>query len=168
VNLQHWVTETNSEEETIALGRALAKAFVPPAWIGLEGSLGAGKTRLVQGVAEGLNYAGRVRSPTFVLENRYLADIPILHQDLYRLDAPGEDLLDGWDEHPGLVLVEWAQRAHQHPDRWIRIRLVEIGPTRRQIEIAWDRSTGALRQELLPPRARPRAPEPDYPDATKE
>ncbi len=152
MNLRHWVTETHSEEETIELGRRLARAFVPPAWIGLEGSLGAGKTRLVQGVAEGLHYAGRVRSPTFVLENRYAADVPILHQDLYRLDAPGEELLDGWDEHPGLVLVEWAQRTHQHPPRWARIHIVETGPTSRRIEIAWDGATGVLREELLPVR----------------
>ena len=163
MELQHCVVETSSEEETIELGRQLAALLVPPAWIGLEGVLGAGKTRLVQGVADGLHYPGRVRSPTFVLENRYLADVPILHQDLYRLDAPGDELLEGWDEHPGLVFVEWAQRAHEHPRRWVRILLVETGPTHRRIEIAWDRASGVMRGAPMPQRRR--APKSDDPES---
>ena len=163
MELQHCVVETSSEEETIELGRQLAALLVPPAWIGLEGVLGAGKTRLVQGVADGLHYPGRVRSPTFVLENRYLADVPILHQDLYRLDAPGDELLEGWDEHPGLVFVEWAPRAHEHPRRWVRILLVETGPTHRRIEIAWDRASGVMRGAPMPQRRR--APKSDDPES---
>ena len=106
------VWRTRSEEETVSLGRALALALVPPVWVGLTGPLGAGKTRLVQGIADGLHYPGRVRSPTFVLENRYAASVPIVHQDLYRLSDVDEEILAGWEENvDAIVLVEWAERG---------------------------------------------------------
>ena len=105
----HWLSR--SEDATLRFGKALGSALAPPIWIGLRGDLGAGKTRLVQGIAEGLGYQGRVRSPSFVLENRYLASILIQHQDLYRLEEPDEELLAGWEENrDGVIVVEWADR----------------------------------------------------------
>ncbi|MEZ4653229.1 MAG: tRNA (adenosine(37)-N6)-threonylcarbamoyltransferase complex ATPase subunit type 1 TsaE [Candidatus Eisenbacteria bacterium] len=124
--------------------------MIAPAWVGLEGPLGANKTRLVQGIAEGVGYAGRVRSPTFVLENRYLGAVPLLHQDLYRLDDPGEDLIADWDEHPGLVLVEWAERSDERPYRWVRVHLDPESEQVRRVRISWDESIGVLCEEDLP------------------
>ena len=140
---------SSSEEATLALGRRLGESLIPPVWVGLEGELGAGKTRLVQGIARGLGYEGRVRSPTFVLENRYPARSPILHQDLYRLEDPGEDLLASWDEHPGVVLVEWCDRAQERPERWVHVRLESRGETERAITITWTSEEAVLRPELL-------------------
>jgi tRNA threonylcarbamoyladenosine biosynthesis protein TsaE len=140
---------TRSEEETLELGRRLGESLIAPVWVGLEGELGAGKTRLVQGIARGLGYRGRVRSPTFVLENRYPARVPILHQDLYRLEDPGEDLLASWDEHEGVVLVEWSDRAQTRPERWVRVRLESRGETVRAIEITWAAGEAVLRPDLL-------------------
>lgn len=132
---------TRSEIETMALGRSLAAALEPPVWIGLQGPLGAGKTRLVQGIVQGLGYAGRVRSPTFVLENRYPARVPILHQDLYRLDRVDDEILSGWEENEdAVILVEWAERAVESPDRAVYIVIVPCGPQEREIHIAWSGS----------------------------
>jgi tRNA threonylcarbamoyladenosine biosynthesis protein TsaE len=132
------VWRSNSEGETIALGRSLARGFRPPVWIGLTGPLGAGKTRFAQGVAQGLDYPGRVRSPTFVLENRYAGRIPIVHQDLYRLDIVDDEILAGWEENlDAVILVEWAERAAELPDRAIEIEIVPRGEDVREIRVRW-------------------------------
>ena len=67
----------------VALGRSLAAGTV----ILLQGDLGAGKTTLVQGIAEGLEIQDSIESPTFTLINEYLIGrMPLYHLDLYRLE----------------------------------------------------------------------------------
>lgn len=84
--------ETRSEDETLALGRLLGEVVRPGDILGLSGTLGAGKTVLVRGLAEGLGCdPERVRSPTFTLMVTYVGGrLPLHHIDLYRL-RPSED-----------------------------------------------------------------------------
>ena len=138
------VWRSPSEEETLRFGRALGAAILGPAWIGLFGPLGAGKTRLAQGVAAGLGYAGRVKSPSYVLEHRYPGRLPILHLDLYRLEEPGEDLEADWEEAECVVLVEWAERVPQPPPDAIRLRIEPLEETARRIELTWPETSAAL------------------------
>lgn len=127
---------TRSEEETVELGRRLAAALRPPLWVGLSGPMGAGKTRLAQGLAQGLGYQGRVRSPTFILENRYRGKVLILHQDLYRLDGGDESIEAGWAENrDAVVLVEWPERAEDLPDRRLRLTVSVVDDSTREIEL---------------------------------
>ena len=103
----------DSEAETDALGRALAGVVRPGDVIGLVGTLGAGKTRLVRAVAEALGVdPGAIASPTFVLIHEYEARMPIYHFDAYRLGGPDDfDALgasDYWAEGEGVCLIEWA------------------------------------------------------------
>src|SRR5438093_11091806 len=82
---------THSAEETIALGRKLAAMLAPPKLILLRGELGAGKTTLVKGIAEGLYgaSAANVTSPTFTLVHEYHGPaVNVYHIDLYRADTP--------------------------------------------------------------------------------
>src|SRR5437764_14592476 len=104
---------THSAEETIALGRKLAAMLAPPKLILLRGELGAGKTTLVKGIAEGFHAASHenVTSPTLTLIHEYRAPAATLyHIDLYRIDTqrgletPGLD--DLRKENSGL-LIEW-------------------------------------------------------------
>jgi tRNA threonylcarbamoyladenosine biosynthesis protein TsaE len=96
-----------------ALGRVLRRAGAAGAVVALVGPLGAGKTCFVQGLARGLGAAGYVRSPTFTLIHEHRGPVPLYHVDLYRLvpaelDTLGlEEVLEG----PGVVAVEWADRA---------------------------------------------------------
>jgi len=97
-------------EETAALGRVLAGLLVPGDVVVLTGPLGAGKTRLVQGIAQGLGVPGRVTSPTFVLVRRHTGRLPLVHVDAYRLsEAP--DLL-GLDDDvladDVVTCIEWG------------------------------------------------------------
>ena len=103
-----WRTE--SEEETIALGRELARDL--KGVVLLIGNLGAGKTTLTKGIVEGLGAgsADLVSSPTFTLVHQY-GDV--FHVDLYRLDETREVRTLGLEDlfaGGGVVLLEWAER----------------------------------------------------------
>src|SRR6202521_1384127 len=86
-------TISHSPEETIVFGRSLAAELSPPLIVLLRGDLGAGKTTLVKGIAEGFGAARAedVTSPTFTLVHEYRgADTTLYHVDLYRIDTERE------------------------------------------------------------------------------
>lgn len=124
--------QTHSPEETIELGRRLVAELQPPKLVLLRGDLGAGKTTLVKGIAEGFDAASQddVTSPTFTLIHEYRGPAASLfHIDLYRVDTQREldtlgleDLLD----EGNVVLVEWGEKFPQ----FTRARDVEIAITR--------------------------------------
>ena len=98
-----------------ALGNALAAALPPTALVALNGPLGAGKTRLVQAVAEaaGIDPA-LVTSPTFVLIHEYTGPAPLFHFDMYRIRDDDEFLSLGPEEYfsrQGRTFIEWADRV---------------------------------------------------------
>ena len=100
-----------SETETDQLAAALAPHLQPGDAIALDGGLGAGKTRFVQGVARALGIDAEVTSPTFTIHAVYPGPLEVNHFDLYRLE--GEEDLDDigyWDavEGAGVSFVEWA------------------------------------------------------------
>jgi tRNA threonylcarbamoyladenosine biosynthesis protein TsaE len=84
----------------------------------LIGNLGAGKTTLVKGIAEGRGAAreDEVSSPTFTLIHEYGAPTRVYHIDLYRLETAREVESLGLDDlwaTDRLVLVEWGERFPQ-------------------------------------------------------
>ena len=95
---------------THALGVALAGVLRPGDVVSLAGPLGAGKTRLVQGIAAGLEVGGRVTSPTFVLVRRHAGRVPLVHCDAYRLERVGDlARLDDDVLAPDVITcVEWG------------------------------------------------------------
>lgn len=114
-----------SEARLVAWGERLGKRVQPPLWIALHGPLGAGKSVLARAVCHGAGVNGRIPSPSFTLAQQYQSPrgFVIHHVDLFRL-RPGDDLGPlGWEEliaSPGLVLIEWAERAAASlpADRW--------------------------------------------------
>jgi tRNA threonylcarbamoyladenosine biosynthesis protein TsaE len=132
---------THSAEETIALGRKLAALLSPPKLVLLRGELGAGKTTLVKGIAEGFQAAGQedVTSPTFTLVHEYRGpEVNLYHIDLYRVDTQREfDTLGLGDLMAGnsILLVEWGEKF----PRLQRDQNVEI--TLEQVEVAQARET---------------------------
>ena len=110
------VHETRGVRGTLALGRKLAEGLRRGDCVALAGSLGAGKTVLVRGIAAGLGLRDPrlVSSPTFVLVHEYPARVRVYHLDLYRMASPAAELAElGLDEmlEEGVVLIEWADRA---------------------------------------------------------
>ena len=109
-------THTHSAEETIAFGRSLAAKLTAPSLVLLRGDLGAGKTTLVKGIAEGFGAATAddVTSPTFTLVHEYRGErANLYHIDLYRIDTDRELETLGLDDLTGpdsIQLVEWGEK----------------------------------------------------------
>jgi tRNA threonylcarbamoyladenosine biosynthesis protein TsaE len=106
---------SNSESDTERLGRALADALPGGTVVALIGTLGAGKTRLVQAFAAAHGVPrDAATSPTFVLVNEYRGRLPIYHIDAYRLRDEDEFLELGPEEYfdsAGVTFIEWADRV---------------------------------------------------------
>ena len=80
----------------------------------MTGELGAGKTTMTQGIAEGLGVPERPRSPTFVMATEYMGRLPLYHIDLYRVEQAPELNELGVDEYvsgQGVTIIEWADRV---------------------------------------------------------
>lgn len=105
----------STADDTRALGRRLAPSLQGGDILLLKGDLGAGKTVLAGGIAEGLGVDERVTSPTFVLVRSYRGLMPFIHADVYRLGSSAEiDDLDLPDEaRSGVLVVEWGDVAEQ-------------------------------------------------------
>jgi tRNA threonylcarbamoyladenosine biosynthesis protein TsaE len=141
----------NDETATATLGQALAEILPPGTTVALRGTLGAGKTRLVQAIAEGLGVDRReVVSPTFVLIQEYHGRRMIYHIDAYRLHDNDEFQQLGPDEYfenDGLVLIEWADRIEGSlPRDFIDIHIEVTGEESRRFEL---RAVGSRYEEVL-------------------
>lgn len=133
---------SRSAGETREVGRRLARLLSPGALVLLSGPLGAGKTELVRGLAEGLGAdAGEVASPTFALVHEYgsAGEPPILvHADLYRLLGTSsrgvaiDDLgLAEARQKGSVVVVEWPEGLERDRDAVEIEILLEKDETRR-------------------------------------
>lgn len=142
---------TVDADATRTVGAALAAHLQPGDVVSLAGELGAGKTCLVQGVAQALKVQARVTSPTFVLVKSYPARLRLVHVDVYRLDQL-QDVLDLGDEvfaPDAVTFVEWGDAvAAVLPDDRLDVELVLADPedlesTRRSIRLTPHGSWGA-------------------------
>ncbi|MCH2399092.1 MAG: tRNA (adenosine(37)-N6)-threonylcarbamoyltransferase complex ATPase subunit type 1 TsaE [Pirellulales bacterium] len=126
--------------DTDRLGAALAQVLPASSVISLVGTLGAGKTYLVQALASALGVAREsVVSPTFVLCQEYQGSKKIVHVDAYRLRDEDEFLELGpqeWFESEGLTLIEWADRVESClPVERLEIRIEVLPADARQFEM---------------------------------
>lgn len=154
-----------SEQDTDRLGAALACALPDGTIVALHGTLGAGKTRLVQAIAAACGVPREdVVSPTFVLCQRYDGDRTIYHLDAYRLRDEDEFEQLGPEEFfasGGLVLIEWAEKvADLLPAERLDILIEETGPTSRLIRIEGngarlETAIAALRERLVTEQTQP-------------
>ncbi|TWT36429.1 tRNA threonylcarbamoyladenosine biosynthesis protein TsaE [Posidoniimonas corsicana] len=133
--------EIHSLTDTDRLGQALAATLPAGTTISLIGTLGAGKTRLVQAVAAALGTPREdVTSPTFVLLNEYTSGTrPVYHFDAYRLKDDDEFLNLGPDEYfegVGLTFVEWGDLvANCLPSNTVRITIEPTDGESRHVTI---------------------------------
>ena len=131
---------SKSEADTERLGAALAEALPGGIVVALIGTLGAGKTRLVQAfsAAHGVP-RDEATSPTFVLVNEYRGRLPIYHIDAYRLKDEDEFLELGPEEYfdsAGVTFIEWADRvADCLPAERVEIQCEAVGENSRRFTI---------------------------------
>ena len=138
--MNSFVYHATDESGTAALGAALGELLPDGAIVALCGTLGAGKTRLVQALAAAVGVRpGQAVSPTFVLIQEYHGRRSVYHIDAYRLRDEDEFLDLGPDEYfesAGITLIEWADRVEGAlPDERIEIHLTITGKRSRRFEI---------------------------------
>jgi tRNA threonylcarbamoyladenosine biosynthesis protein TsaE len=136
--------QTHSAEETTDLGRRLAADLKPGSIVLLRGDLGAGKTTMVKGIAEGFQAAKAedVTSPTFTLIHEYRGPaVTLFHIDLYRIDTQRELdtlALDDLMSPNSILLIEWGEKFQRFA-------------TERDVEVAIEQRTGNDRLIAISP-----------------
>ena len=131
---------THSPAETRALGAALARLLRPGDVLCLWGDLGAGKSELTRGIAEGLGVAGPVTSPSFTIMNVYSdGRAPLYHFDWYRLESSEELYEMGMDEYlggDGVAVVEWPGVCPDAmPETRLDITLTPLSESEREVTL---------------------------------
>ena len=131
---------TNSAEETQKLAEKLAETLVGGEIFVLTGTLGAGKTTFIQGLAEGLGVKDNLTSPTFVLMKRYRGDKNryLVHIDCYRIESSvalsdlGLDEI--FEDKRNIVVIEWGERIEDSlPEGYRKIEFGYVGEDKRKI-----------------------------------
>jgi tRNA threonylcarbamoyladenosine biosynthesis protein TsaE len=122
--------KSSSEAETLEIGCRLGSKLKAPTSITLKGELGAGKTTLTRGLAQGLGVSDTsvVHSPSFSLINEYQTEsTKIYHIDLYRLDSVRDHYSIGLDEILAEVncffIIEWAEKLRFEVQNPIEIEI---------------------------------------------
>ena len=135
---------SNNTDATIALGRALGKLLTQEDVLVLTGDLGAGKTQLTKGIAQGLGITSDITSPTFTIQMVHQGEnFPLYHFDLYRLDDPDQLGDCGlWDVmgYDGVCIIEWGEQF-----------LDDIGQDR--LDVILDRMDFDVEPGVEPPRS---------------
>lgn len=146
------ILKTSSAEETFELGVKIGQALRAHDFIGLNGQLGAGKTQLSRGIAQGAGAPLEdVSSPTYAIVQSYRAATFTLHHvDLYRLVSQDDLYSAGYFdllEQPDAMLVEWVdQITGAAPDDALRIRIDVIDPDHRELHFS---TTGPRSEAVL-------------------
>ncbi|OGY22894.1 MAG: tRNA (adenosine(37)-N6)-threonylcarbamoyltransferase complex ATPase subunit type 1 TsaE [Candidatus Woykebacteria bacterium RBG_13_40_15] len=135
---------TNSAEETRSFAKKISKNLKPGNILSLYGSLGAGKTTFIQGLAQGLGFRQRVFSPTFVIARPYKIEQgnikTLYHIDLYRLEGVGDIENTGIEEllldKEAVSTIEWPEKIEKWlPKKAIKVRLETLGKEKRKITV---------------------------------
>jgi tRNA threonylcarbamoyladenosine biosynthesis protein TsaE len=138
-----WTSQ--SPQETFALGESVGNSLAGGEVLLLSGTLGAGKTIFVKGLASALGLdRDEVTSPSFTLVNRYREGrLTLYHLDLYRLDegasaAHAVDLDELLAEEDAVIVIEWAERmgAYPLPSPVWRVSITGDGEDPRRITIS--------------------------------
>ncbi len=145
------VVTTRSAQETFALGLSIGAVLLPFDFIGLSGQLGAGKTQLSRGIAQGVGVPiDDVSSPTYAIVQSYSGRLTLHHADLYRLASTDDlysvgyfDLL----EESAAMLVEWVDQVPgAAPSEALRIRFELVDAQTRKLTFE---ASGPRAQSLL-------------------
>lgn len=116
---------SNSENETIELGKKIAQKLKKGDIIVLTGELGSGKTKLTEGILTYFDLQNEISSPTFTIVNEYDTNkFKIFHFDVYRLSDVDEFYAIGGEEYfeQGVSIIEWGEMIKEAlPEKFINI-----------------------------------------------
>lgn len=116
---------SNSENETIELGKKIAAQLKKGIVVVLTGDLGSGKTKLTEGILKYFKLENEISSPTFTIVNEYYANnLNIYHFDVYRLSEIDEFYAIGGEEYfeKGACIIEWGELIEEAlPKDYIKV-----------------------------------------------
>ena len=133
--IKSWTSASLKESQNIA--KELSSLFTKGDIVFLEGTLGSGKTYLVQHICSNWNVQEDVTSPTFTIIQNYIGDFSVNHIDLYRIEAQNELDQLGWEDmlySDAVSFVEWPQKIEGLTDNYYKLSISMNGKTR-QIEL---------------------------------
>ena len=140
-------------EQTFQLGQLIGRQARPGEIWSLAGTLGAGKTLFVQGMAKGLGFEGPVTSPTFTLQHIYEGRLNLYHFDWYRLMDKKEVEELGWEEwtnRGAVVAVEWGDKFPKFfPATVLKFNIEIISEESRRVFVEADHPDSIPRVEEL-------------------
>jgi len=141
---------SHSPEQTQEFGASIGELCQPGDVFLLEGTLGAGKTCLTQGIAWGLGIKEHAASPSFVVVRELHGRLPLYHVDLYRLDQIEEIAELGLDDYlygKGVCVVEWAEKGLSVlPSEHMLIQLSYLSDDERKLQL---KPYGERNKEIL-------------------
>lgn len=150
---------SRSPDQTRRIGVRLGQVLTPGDVVSLQGELGAGKTTLVQGLAQGWGSLDDVTSPTFVLVNEYRRPdgSRLFHMDAYRLESDPEAAELDIDRMvaEGALVLEWPERVKGIlPTEMLRVSLEFVAEEQRQMRFQacgrrYDHVLEALQQMMF-------------------
>lgn len=149
------MTEVASEQEMREFGERLGALFSGGELIELVGDVGAGKTTLVRGIAQGMRIDETVQSPSFTINRVY--DAPeerrLVHYDFYRLSEPGimqDELRETMSDPKSVVVIEWADSVEEFlPADRLTITIRSTSESSRQLEMVAGGQRSAVLLEAL-------------------
>jgi tRNA threonylcarbamoyladenosine biosynthesis protein TsaE len=148
-----WQTSSTSSEDTCALAAKLGRKLKGGEVFDLHSDLGGGKTRFVQGLAEGLEIKEAVTSPTFMVERVYDGRLPLHHFDFYRLGEAGvvgEELREVLDDDRAVTAIEWGDVVTGVlPDDRISVTIERTGDDSRDFKFRYPEHRAYLFEELV-------------------
>jgi tRNA threonylcarbamoyladenosine biosynthesis protein TsaE len=130
---------SRSVNQTLRIGKRLGQKFRGGEIILLSGCLGAGKTVLAKGIAQGLGLnKNTISSPTFVLLRIHKGRHLLHHFDFYRIKTAEDILALGFEEYfysAGVTIIEWPERLKFFlPREFLMIKLTTKGKQQRLIK----------------------------------
>lgn len=133
--IQSWLVHSTQESAQVA--KELSTRFVAHDVVLMEGTLGSGKTWLVQNICANWHVEDEVTSPTFTLIQNYNGSVPINHMDLYRIEDPAELDQLGWEEliyTPSVSFIEWPSMVEPYISNYYKI-VIEFESEGRRIKL---------------------------------
>lgn len=116
---------SNSEKETIELGKKIASKLTKGMVVVLTGDLGSGKTKLTEGILTRFGLENEISSPTFTIVNEYYTEnLNLYHFDVYRLADIDEFYAIGGEEYfeKGASIIEWGELIEEAlPQDYVKI-----------------------------------------------
>ena len=129
-------------EETIQFGHNFSLKLKAKSIILIKGKIGAGKTSLVKGIADGLQIKENITSPTFALSHHYNSGkLPLIHMDLYRIedDISAKELFleeeEELEQNNGIMVIEWPEKIISIVDKYWLIEINYLDDSGRILKI---------------------------------